>query len=280
MQETGLFAWFGFLLPLRERLELMAEAEFTHASLWWGPEFEEMDGPLSLHPELARNAGLRIDSIHLPYADSNSLWLDTLAGDAFHRQLLTLIRSCGDHRIPIAVLHPNDGPNPPAFSAIGLNRMQRLVETAESSKVVLALEDLHVPGILDDLYGRIDSPALGFCYDSGHDRIFGRPDQNLPAKYAQRLKVLHLHDNDGTRDLHGLPGEGDIAWDALIAGIRDSGYSGVWSLESMKEYREENDASSKNDVHSAGFKQDVRTEALVWLRHAHRLLESCLSGTF
>ena len=273
MEQIGIFAWFGFFLPLAERLRLIGEAGFSHASLWWGHEFEETDGTLDTHPALARDCGLAIDSVHLPYADSNLLWEDSLRGDAYHRLLTGLLAQCGTHRIPVAVLHPNDGPQPPPTHPIGRERIRRLAEMAGRNGTVLALENLHVTRTLDDLFEQINAPSLGFCYDSGHDHIFGEPAGLLLEQHGHRLACLHLHDNDGVLDRHGLPGTGAIDWPRRIGEIRASGYRGVWSLEAVRPYLPATGSMGE----PASFAPDRPEDALHWLLGAKAALMGCLA---
>lgn len=272
MDPIGIFAWFGFVLPLAQRLHLIGEAGFSHVSLWWGHEFEETDGPLDTHPDLARGSGLAIDSVHLPYADSNQLWEDSLRGDAQERRLSQLLERCGAHRIPVAVLHPNDGPQPPPTHPTGRARIHRLADLARRHGTVLALENLHVTRTLDDLFDQTDAPPLGFCYDTGHDHIFGQPAGALLERHGHRLACLHLHDNDGLLDLHGLPGTGSIDWPRRIEQILATGYRGVWSLEAVRPYLPPIHA----DDPSASMASDRPDAALEWLIEAKKTLCGCL----
>lgn len=268
MEQIGIFAWFGFVLPLDQRIRLIGEAGYSHVSLWWGHEFMETDGSLDTHPDLALGSGLAIDSVHLPYADSNLLWEDSLRGDAYERLLSGLLERCVAHRIPVAVLHPNDGPQPPPTNPIGRVRIHRLAEQAGRHGTVLALENLHVTRTLDDLFDETAPPQLGFCYDTGHDHIFGQPAGSLLERHGHRLACLHLHDNDGLTDRHGLPGTGTIDWPHRIDQIRATGYRGVWSLEATKPYLpESHDADG-----TAPFTPDRPEEALQWLVGAKKAL--------
>ncbi len=65
---------------------------------------------------------------------------------------------------------------------------------------------------------------IGACLDIGHWFSFaeGRQRANLDAwldALAPVLLHLHLHDNDGSFDQHRGPGQGDIPFDALMAGL-------------------------------------------------------------
>ena len=44
MRELGIFAWFGYELPLQESLRLIRASGFGRVMLWWG----EYDGDIPL----------------------------------------------------------------------------------------------------------------------------------------------------------------------------------------------------------------------------------------
>ena len=85
---------------------------------------------------------------------------------------------------------------------------------------------------------------LGFCYDSGHANIIdnGRlypngvawerwqalgiaepvwEDQTL-EKMLPYVVNCHLHDNDGSRDAHDLPGRGNVNWAKTVSLLRQA----------------------------------------------------------
>ena len=64
MSELGIFAWFGYELPLRESFRLIRAAGFDRVMLWWG-EYEG-DIPLKDQPDRARRMGLEIENAHAP----------------------------------------------------------------------------------------------------------------------------------------------------------------------------------------------------------------------
>jgi sugar phosphate isomerase/epimerase len=45
------------------------------------------------------------------------------------------------------------------------------------------------------------------------------------------LAVLHVHDNDGERDRHWLPGLGIVDWEAFMHALVEIGFEGTLSLE-------------------------------------------------
>ena len=54
----------------------------------------------------------------------------------------------------------------------------------------------------NDKYG---AEVLGFCFDTGHANIVGIDFESFITTLGSRLKVLHIHDNDGISDLHQIP---------------------------------------------------------------------------
>ncbi len=71
---------------------------------------------------------------------------------------------------------------------------------------------------------------LGVCWDTGHARLTGQPAE-VACGLGAHLLTLHLHDNDGRRDLHQLPADGGIAWKPLIDCLGRIGYGGPFMME-------------------------------------------------
>lgn len=51
------------------------------------------------------------------------------------------------------------------------------------------------------------------------------------GQYGDRLKAVHLHDNDGIDDWHALPFSGNIDWCGVAAKLAESSYPDVAALE-------------------------------------------------
>ena len=84
-----------------------------------------------------------------------------------------------------------------------------------------------VSGAVDALRRRLPRQAagrIGTCFDVGHWYAFaeGKKRGNLDAwldALASSLLHLHLHDNDGSFDQHLGPGQGEIPFAAIFAGL-------------------------------------------------------------
>ena len=240
-QKIAVHFEFGMNATFSHRCEMIRKAGIEGVMIWW-TEGSNNDVPdVRLHPDLLRRHGLFVDNAHASMDYVNDIWLDTLDGlDAYEKYAKTII-DCSFADVPSLVLHLSHGDSPPPVTSVGLNRIRGLVYTAEQSGIVLALENLKHPAYLDAVLPVIDSPCLGFCYDMGHDYLYAKKPLEVLQKYAHRLCVLHLHDNDLKQDLHYVPFDGKINPEPAMNLIRNSPYRGPVGLEIMNRHPEYQD---------------------------------------
>ena len=232
-RKLGVFIWFGYRIPIDERVCLIRKTGFETILHWWDDSFYELEGfTKEEQVSLIRKEGLVIENAHLQFDKVNSLWLDTLDGQEALDSYLADIDGLADYEIPTAVMHPTSGITPPPASDIGISRFRVLIEQAEKRGVRIALENVRNTHILMHVLDTIKSPMLGLCYDSGHDYIWSPAPYELLSKYSDRLYAVHLHDNMGKNDDHLPLGQGNVNWDAVKCGILNSMYSGSYTLES------------------------------------------------
>jgi len=221
------FGWFGYVLPIKERIGIIKKAGFDGVMLWWSETLGNPDYRSA--PQWAREAGLFVENVHTPYRDMNNIWLDNLDGESITELLLTVIDDCVEYAIPTMILHLSNSGSPPPCET-GLNRVRRIVEKAERCAVNVAFENLWELELLEYVLDNIGSNRAGFCFDSGHHHCRAR-NHDLLSKYGSRLMALHLHDNDGVDDQHRLPFDGTIDWQATMNKIAQTGYKGPIALE-------------------------------------------------
>ena len=80
-------------------------------------------------------------------------------------------------------------------------------------------------------------PGLYLHIDIGHVNLFGRKPEQFIKKFHKKLKHIHLHDNDGNKDLHIPIGTGKIDWENLIK-ILKKYYNGTITLEIFSKDRD------------------------------------------
>lgn len=232
MNKTGIFFWYGFIINGLSNLKIIKNAGFDSVIFWWGDEFSETFGRKEDLYEASQKIGLTTENVHFPYYGVDDLWRDTLNGNTMFNRYATLIKSCSAYSIKTAVMHLTDTKSPPPVSAIGLKRMHHLVEIAEQYNVTLAVENIEYPSHISEVLAKITSKNLGFCYDSGHHNV-AMQDVDLLDRYGDRLKAIHLHDNNGLKDMHQLPYKGTVNWQSVLPKIKTSAYKGALTLETV-----------------------------------------------
>jgi sugar phosphate isomerase/epimerase len=234
MLPLGIYAWFVYELPLKERLQLISRTGFSTTCIWFGHE-EAMvkDGQADRIPFLVHNAGLALENVHADFWHSNYLWSESPDEcSIIRRELTDTLSFCGTHRIPIMVMHLSAGQTPPPPTPQGLALINDLVRLAEDQSVTIALENSEDYGnhYLDFVFSNIESPNLGFCYDSSHDFIAREFRGQALERWGHRLVTTHLSDNHGVNDDHLLPTRGSIDWPELMKHFPEK-YQGTLMLE-------------------------------------------------
>lgn len=122
-----------------------------------------------------------------------------------------------------------------------LRLLGRIIPYAEEWGVHIALENLpftchpdffSVQGTLR-IARELRSDFVDVCLDTGHLNVY-RPESvyDEVMSIGDKLKVLHLHDNDGTNDQHKMPYcGGNLPWDELLHALHDLRYTGALSFE-------------------------------------------------
>ncbi|MCL2479708.1 MAG: sugar phosphate isomerase/epimerase [Treponema sp.] len=233
--KTGIFYWFSYTVPIEERFRLIASAGFDNVILWWGDQFADIEGAKERLPDIARRAGLFVENIHTDFAHCNSIWKDNQEGESVFERYMENAGACEMQNIPAMVVHLTSGNEPPPANELGIDRLKRITAKAEKGGVIIALENLRKNEYLETVFAGINSPNLKLCYDSGHENCFTKKNDVLD-RFGEKLFCVHLHDNDGTDDQHGIPGIGTIDWPALIGKLKQCSFKGSVTLEAYNDF--------------------------------------------
>lgn len=92
---------------------------------------------------------------------------------------------------------------------------------------------------IDRFNEKFHGEVLGSCFDTGHANLVGIDFEKFLRTLGPRLKVLHIHDNDGIADLHQMPftftktreNHPSTDWEGFLRGLRAAKFHGVLSFE-------------------------------------------------
>ena len=233
---------YNVSIPPQLRLQHMAEAGFrnVHWCCHWGDDFVYHDSEIEQIRRWFDELGLTCPDLHATSGQEKN-WVSSTeyvrqAGVELVRNRIRMAEVLG---AKVIVLHmsPESGRTPDEATVERSRRsIDDVINDLERCDISIALENLLYINanrdLLERVFACVDSPRIGLCYDSGHGQITGDGIELL-QRHQQRLLALHLHGNDGRRDIHLLPGAGNVDWDRLVALIADSPYNGPLTLEAM-----------------------------------------------
>ncbi len=214
----GISTTLDYTVAIRAQVDFIAGAGFDFISMGADLKHSRFTEPQLFRATLdyVRDKGLFIESAHAPFGDNYDL---AHADTEMRKTAIAILESfcgqCADYDIPIVIVHPHHyfSDSPDECLERASDSIKRLL-AVKPQGVQIALENL--PGapsarIFAQLMERFEASQCGFCYDSSHENISGRPFQLL-EKYYNRLTTCHLSDNHGERDEHLIPGDGTIEW--------------------------------------------------------------------
>lgn len=113
-----------------------------------------------------------------------------------------------------------------------------LVKVGREYNVVLAVENRfergiygYLPNDLLELINDVGDEYLRLCLDVGHAHVNGIPPKEYYRALHPHITLIHLHDNDGSKDQHLPPYLGSIDWRGFINTLRELSFKGNYVLE-------------------------------------------------
>ncbi len=209
----SVFSWFGYFMPFEARIQAIKQAGFDAVMISWEDEIAPDLYRKEDFPDYVRNHGLDITNFHAPYIGYNAIWEKTIAENAdYVSTFIDMIADCARFDVPAIVVHTNDLDldNDALCLDNGYAFFSELAEAGERYGVDIAVENVSRTYLLRYVLDRIQTPHLGMCYDVSHDYMLNCGRGKLLREYGDRLKALHLSDNDLNLDRHMIPGEGIV----------------------------------------------------------------------
>ena len=223
----------------KESLRAIAEAGFTHLH-WchhWCTDFLYSRYEIAQIRSWLREFGLKLLDIHGSQGQEK-LWY---AEEEYRRRSgveLVLNRAHmlreldGEGvlmmHIPFTPLHAEEkrrAETRKAFAAL-CRSIDEMASELDRLQVVIAVENMADDSFdtIRELMDRYPADLLGITYDSGHGNFNESLGVGFMEPLKNRLRALHLHDNDSSGDQHQPPFYGNIDWDKLAALIAESSY--------------------------------------------------------
>jgi len=204
-------------------------------------EFESM---LLKEKALADEAGIEIAQVHGPWRWPPRDYAEEDRAERMEKMKKSLwgtsILGCRYWVIhPIMPFSENDEGHAEETREMNLSFMGELLREAKKYGITICFENMPMRNL------SLGSPeaTLGFvkemndenfkmCLDLGHMTLFPQESAaDFVRKHADDIPVFHIHDSNGWADLHLMPYYGVTDWDDFGKALKETGFSGVFSLE-------------------------------------------------
>ena len=256
MKEVG-FSCGDFSLNQYLSNTMLYEQEPNH---FFDQSIQELEYYFSRYKEGTRAVGIHINQMHMPYpvyVPRGSRELNEYLQNVVARKSMEI---CAFFNCPHIVIHGFKLARYLGSEEAEWERtesfLNSLAPMAKEMNITMCIENLYdgVGGHLvegpcchakkaaeriDRMNDRYGAQVLGFCFDTGHANLVGIDFEDFIKTLDYRLKVLHIHDNDGIGDLHQMPftftrsreNTASTDWEGFIRGLIAIGYQGVLSFE-------------------------------------------------
>lgn len=119
--------------------------------------------------------------------------------------------------------------------AAAARSLEEVAEAAEAVGVRIAIELIPnplsaAPRLVQWLEEDLELNHAGICLDVGHAHLAGDV-MDAVETCSGHIVTTHVHDNNGRRDDHLVPGKGTIDWEGVMMAFQKVGYDGAWIFE-------------------------------------------------
>jgi sugar phosphate isomerase/epimerase len=189
-----------------------------------------------------------VKSIHIPIDDVDISHPEEYDRIKSVREVEKVIMIASNLKAEIVVVHPgansHEADDRKKRLALSMESLKEIVDFSKGTSIRIALENT-LPGRVGDRWEEIQqiieeipSENLGICLDTGHYLVnyqcILQKDlhlDKLPINWQDKLFHIHIHDNNGKKDAHLLPGEGVFPWPSFMDFIKEINYQGTLIIE-------------------------------------------------
>lgn len=220
----------------------------------------ELEDFFSVHKKAAKEAGITINQIHMPYPMYVPTGSKELNDYLWKEVAPKSMEICRFLECSYIVIHGFKLVRYLGSEEAEWQQTEQFIHSiapmAKESGITICIENLYEsvgghlvegPGCdarkaverIDRINDKYGAEVLGFCFDTGHANLVGIDFEKFITMLDYRLKVLHIHDNDGIGDLHQVPftftktreNKPSTDWDGFIRGLKQIHFDKVLSFE-------------------------------------------------
>lgn len=221
---------------------------------------QELEHFFAPHRAGAREAGITVNQMHMPYPNYVPNGGKELNDYLWNVVAPKSMKICAYFECPNIVVHGFKLAKNLGSEAAEWERteafLHSLAPMAKEMGITVCIENVYTQSgghilegpccdarkaaeRIDRINDRYGAEVLGFCFDTGHGNLVGLDFEDFLATLGHRLKVLHIHDNDGIGDLHQIPftftrtRENTAAtdWEGFLRGLNRIKFDRVLSFE-------------------------------------------------
>jgi len=178
-------------------------------------------------------------SIHAPISDVNIAALSERIREAATLEIIASMEQAIQLNADTITFHPGYHsmviPNLGSRSMEKAKRSMRTIDRLMNEfGIVAAVENMPCIKFMmgaqaKELAEMIDGTDMKICFDIGHANTVNQIDEMMDT-FGDRIKNIHIHDNNGTNDDHMTIGDGNIDFKKVLK--RLSKYKGKYVIES------------------------------------------------
>jgi len=193
-----------------------------------------------------RDEGIRVSAVHVPYKGNSmpggrARRLSLTSGDpeiiaATIKHAIAGARAAHVFGASLVILHCGAYGDSMEGSVVSnmVSFFVTLERALEGANVRYAIENVatsvSAPGFLARLFDKYALKRFGVCLDVAHANIGGDPVKEI-RDCGNRIFHLHVSDNNGEKDEHAVPFDGNIDWKGVMKALRDVGYNSCVNFE-------------------------------------------------
>ncbi len=239
---------------------LNAEIYRSKLNSFFSQSIRELEFFFESHKKGAASAGITIHQMHMPYPIYVPGGSEELNSYLWNEVAPKSMMLCSFFKCPYIVVHGCKAAHYLGSEEAEWEYTERFLDSiapmAKEMGIVICVENLYtglgghlVEGPccdvrkalerIDRINEKYQAQVLGFCFDTGHANLVGIDFERFITMLDDRLKVLHIHDNDGITDLHQMPftfsrnreNKTSTDWNGFISGLKKICFDKTLSFE-------------------------------------------------